>query len=286
MRHGAASVKIQFPSSPSPSQDQVTLAERLSDATHEREAAQSQIAQRDHTIADLRRQLEEQTAEISRLKTAQAKLDNDLSGSENERQNLTQQLSVAQSNAQTLQQKLDGLVQQSSNEDARTAALEARISDLSHLVHEHEATIEQQQELLARDRDIRELMGARDLYIAEVHDVSRTGATNKPYGRVFYTKGKSLIFYAYDLDQQKGLKPASSFQAWGRRGPNWQQALPLGIFYEDNASKKRWVLKLDDPKVLAQIDAVFVTVEPKGGSPKPSDKRLLFAYLRVDANHP
>ena len=75
-------------------------------------------------------------------------------------------------------------------------------------------------------------------------------------------------------------------KAWGRRGPDRQQALPLGIFFEDNAAKKRWVLKLDNPDVLAQIDAVFVTVEPNGGSRKPSGKPLLFAYLRVEPNHP
>jgi hypothetical protein len=46
--------------------------------------------------------------------------------------------------------------------------------------------------------------------------------------------------------------------------------ISLGIFYEDNVGKKRWVLKLDDAKTLAQIDAVFVTVEPSGGSQKPS----------------
>jgi hypothetical protein len=154
------------------------------------------------------------------------------------------------------------------------------------LLHQREAAVDQQQELLAHDRDIRELMGARDLYVAEVYDVGRTGATQKPYGRVFYTKGKSLIFYAYDLDQQTNVKNASTFQVWGRRGPDREQAFPLGIFYEDNASKKRWVLKLDDPKLLAQIDAVFVTIEPNGGSRKPSGKPLLFAYLRVDPNHP
>ena len=33
---------------------------------------------------------------------------------------------------------------------------------------------------LAKDRDIRELMGARDLYIAEVFDVAKTGVTKKP----------------------------------------------------------------------------------------------------------
>jgi len=138
--------------------------------------------------------------------------------------------------------------------------------------------------LLEHDRDIRELMGARDLYMAEIHDVSKAG-TDKTYGRVFYTKGKSLIFYAYDLDAQPGVQNAS-FQAWGRRGPDKQQALNLGIFYEDNVSKKRWVLKASDPKTLQDIDAVFVTVEPTGGSHHPSGKQLLFAYLRISPNHP
>ena len=68
--------------------------------------------------------------------------------------------------------------------------------------------------------------------------------------------------------------------------PDFKQALNLGIFYEDNASKKRWVLKLEDPKTLAQIDAVFVTVEPHGGSDKPSGKPLLFAYLQSQSQPP
>jgi hypothetical protein len=151
---------------------------------------------------------------------------------------------------------------------------------------QQQAEITKQQDLLDHDRDIGELMGARDLYIADVHDVGRNGQADKTYGRVFYTKGKSLIFYAYDLDQEAGLKDASTFQAWGRRGIDKQQALSLGVCYEDNASKKRWVLKFDDPKGLASIDAVFVTVEPTGGSHHPSGKPLLFAYLRVNPNHP
>ncbi|MGA7634564.1 MAG: anti-sigma factor, partial [Terriglobales bacterium] len=81
-------------------------------------------------------------------------------------------------------------------------------------------------------------------------------------------------------------KRGQTFQAWGRRGPDWKQAVNLGIFYEDNASKKRWVLKAEDPKTLAQIDAVFVTLEPHGGSDKPSGKQLLFAYLTFMPTHP
>src|SRR4029077_18281779 len=120
--------------------------------------------------------------------------------------------------------------------------LEARLGQFPELLKDRDATIEQQRELLARDRDIRDLMGARDLYIAEVIDVGRDGETKKPFGRVFYTKGKSLIFYAYDLDQQPGLRYASTFQAWGRRETDLGQAENLGIFYVDNTSHKRWVL--------------------------------------------
>jgi hypothetical protein len=60
----------------------------------------------------------------------------------------------------------------------------------------------------------------------------------------------------------------------------------LGIFYIDNMDKRRWVLKTNDAKSLTQIDAVFVTVEPRGGSRKPSGQAFLFAYLKVDPNHP
>jgi hypothetical protein len=56
----------------------------------------------------------------------------------------------------------------------------------------------------------------------------------------FETKGQKLLFYAYDLDRAPGLKRASTFQAWGQRGPDNDHALNLGIFYEDNAANKRW----------------------------------------------
>ena len=114
-------------------------------------------------------------------------------------------------------------------------------------IDQQQAKLAEQKELLDHDRDIRELMGARDLYIAEVIDVGKDGTTQKSYGRVFFTKGKSLIFYAYDLDRQPGLKNASTFQAWGQRGTDRAQALNLGVFYEDSVSKKRWILKFDDP---------------------------------------
>jgi hypothetical protein len=291
IRHGTNIVKVTAPHSDT--QSQISLEEKLSDASHEREASRVQADQRDSLIASLRRQLEQQSAKMDQMKAAQEQSDAALRNADTGRQELIQKqteaerkFDAAQLSVQALQTKLDSIAEQSSQDAKRAATLDARVNELTSLLHQRDASVDQQQELLAHDRDIRELMGARDLYVAEVYDVARTGATQKPYGRVFYTKGKSLIFYAYDLDQQTVAKKASTFQVWGQRGPDREQALPLGIFYEDNASKKRWVLKLDDPKLLAQIDAVFVTIEPNGGSRKPSGKPLLFAYLRVDPNHP
>jgi hypothetical protein len=64
---------------------------------------------------------------------------------------------------------------------------------------------------LDRDRDIPNLIGARNLYIGEIYDVGQSGDTQKPFGRVFYTKDKSLIFYGYDLDQQPSIKKVGVF---------------------------------------------------------------------------
>ena len=291
VHRGVETATLAHPQPTGPAQP--SLEAQLSDAGHERQIARAQIEQRDKTITDLRQQMTQYLAEIKELRAAKDRLENDLHAGDTARQDLTQKstdlaqkLETAQSASQVLQQKLDSLEQESAQDSNRAKALDAKVGELTRLLHERDAALNERDELLAHDRDIRELMGARDLYIAEVHDVARDGKTQIPYGRVFYTKGKSLIFYAYDLDHQGGLKRASSFQAWGRRGPDRQQAINLGVFYEDSGAKTRWILKCDDPKTLEQIDAVFVTVEPNGGSHKPTGKSLLFASLKIEPNHP
>ena len=273
------------------------LEQQMSDAGHEKETLKAQLAQRDGMIAELRRQIADQSSVLAELKNTQSNLEHSLQNDRaekqqlaqdqsNERSQLLEKFDAAQASLLKTQSELDSLGRQRLQDQARVEGLEAQIGDLHGQLRDREQTLDKQEELLAHDRDIRDLMGARDLYIAEVYDVALDGSTKKPYGRVFYTKGKSLIFYAYDLDSQPGMKNASTFQAWGRGGPDRQQVLSLGIFYQDNAAKKRWVLKFDDPRMLEQLDAVFVTVEPPGGSHKPSTRPLLFASLRIPANHP
>jgi len=267
--------------------------EALAAAMRERDEADAELAARDEAIAKLEREIEERTKENAKLTASESErlAALETSAKDNtqlisERDRLLKEAEERKAALDASQQRLQWLEHDRTGDELRAASLEAQVADLSRELKAQQRTTSEQEELLAKDRDIRELMGARDLYVAEVHDVARTGATEKVFGRVFYTKGKSLIFYAYDLNEQPGLKDASTFRAWGRRGPDWTQALKLGDFHEDNVSKKRWVVKFNDKKSMDQIDAVFVTVEPRGGSEKPTGKPLLFAYLKVAPNHP
>jgi hypothetical protein len=267
-----------------------SFAPTVNAATRDRDAANAQLAERNKAISELQREIARQRSENAELKSVQSEQQLVLSAKNEEQKKLTSERDQSEqqvaADKAALQAKLESLERQRSEDVIRAASLEAQVAELSRSLQAQEQSTAEEDELLAKDRDIRELMGARDLYVAEVHDVAKTGETQKAFGRVFYTKGKSLIFYAYDLNDQPGLKDASTFQAWGRHGPDWSQAFKLGMFYEDNVTKKRWVLKFNDKKTLDQIDAVFVTVEPHGGSDRPSGKPLLFAYLKVAPNHP
>ena len=291
-RHVVQTAQIQGPSG-SDAEKIDSLEQQLSDAGHEREALRAELGERDHQIAELQRQIAAETTALNDAQVAQADLARSLQDAINDRQQIAQQqagasqsLATAEASLQKVQADLDATRRQQGQDEARAGKLELQIAQLDGQLEQRQSILEKQTELLDQDRDVRDLMGARDLYIAEVYDVARDGATQKPYGRVFYTKGKSLIFYAYDLDQQPGVRNASTFQAWGQNGSDQQQALSLGVFYQDSAAKKRWVLKSDDPHTLEQINAVFVTVEPDGGSHKPTGRRLLFASLKIEPNHP
>jgi len=202
--------------------------------------------------AKLREQKEQLEARLSQQGV-------DLDRGAAERAELDKKLAATQTSLQALENKLDHATQQNGEETAQFVGQQTHISELSASLRERDQKVAQDEQLLEHDRDIRNLMGARDLYIAEIYDVAKNGDTQKPFGRVFYTKGKSLVFYAYDLDQQPGLNRASTFQAWGRAGSDSRHDRSLGIFYQDEINKQRWILKSNDAKTLSQINAVFVT---------------------------
>ena len=236
----------------------------------------------------LRSALRASDARFASLSAASGQRDKEYARLSEERDRLTSQLQEAERSYQAAQAELTSMRAERDRVLLRTTSLESKVEDLTAAARDQDRRLKDSEQYLASDRDIRELMGARKLYIADVFDVDSGSRTRKPFGRVFYTESKSLIFYAFDLDRQPGVQNASSFQVWGGKD-GWSRenrATNLGILYMDSESNRRWVLRLQDPKQLAEIDAVFVTVEPHGGSQKPTGKPFLYALLRREANHP
>jgi hypothetical protein len=174
-----------------------------------------------------------------------------------------------------------------SSNDAVVAVEEAELRELRNKLADEQAALDQQEVLAARGSDVRDLVVARNLHIIDVHDRDGDGKNQRAFGRIFYTEGKSLIFYAYDLADPRKVDAKVSFCVWGGRLGTEKPISNLGVFHSDDAKDGRWVLALDDPSVLAQINFVFVTVESSRKVVKePGGKRILFAFLGDKPNHP
>jgi hypothetical protein len=210
-------------------------------------------------------------------------LDAQVSQLESENANAVQDNQNKDHELVTLRGQMEAIRVDASQKESELVAQQYRISELSDQMSAQKVALDHERQLLAEGRDIRDVMGARNLHIIDVHDQTAHGES-RPFGRIFLTEGKRLIFYAYDLDSSD-FKNAS-FQAWGQRADGGRAALNLGIFYIDDQKQSRWALRVEDPNLVKAIDTVFVTVEPHGGTKKPSGKKLMYAYLRNPINHP
>ncbi len=156
---------------------------------------------------------------------------------------------------------------------------QSQIHDLSARVNTYAATIQQQRELLDVGSDVRDMMLARNVRQIDIEDVDSTGNSNAPQriGRVFLTENKLLIV-AFNLNRKK-LPANLCYQVWGQKEGKPGAPYNLGLLNLDDERQNRWILKFEGPKVLAEIDSIFTTPEPKGGSPRPSGQKLMYAFM-------
>jgi hypothetical protein len=259
------------------------LRQQVSDLSQKQESSLSQSKAQSAELAlrgdALEAQLKGASAQIRVLLSEVATYE----GKEND---LTSHLQQSQREIGALTNELQSVRGLRAQDTATILEQRTRLEQVQQQYRAELEAINREKSLLAADRDIRDLMGARNLHIVDVFDVDGKGRTQKPFGRVFYTEGKSLIFYAFDLGGKRPSVVNASFQAWGAQEVNEHQAQSLGIFYQDDKAQNRWALKFNDPSVLATIDYVFVTVEPSGGSKTPSAHKVLYAYLNTKPNHP
>ncbi|MEW5980908.1 MAG: hypothetical protein AB1806_00900 [Acidobacteriota bacterium] len=170
--------------------------------------------------------------------------------------------------------------------EAVLADTHARVEELTGELRAANESLERHRQLMALSRDVTDLMGARNLHIVDVVDTDPQGRDRKAFGRVFFTENKSLIFYAYDLNEARIQKANFEYRVWARKESDPDTVHDLGIFYSDTTAQRRWVFKCNDQKVLSEIDSVFVTLEPANRkATTPNGSQLLYAYLRGQPNH-
>ena len=246
------------------------------------------------TIADLEQKL---ATTVVQLEDAQRSLQVAQNGQSTLQAQLTEKTSLImtlQSQTQGDQQAMNDLrgqvtqlQRQVTDGQSTIAANELRVRDLNEQLGSQTASLSREREMLSVGRDVRDLMGARNLHIIDVHDANGAGKNQRSFGRIFYTEGKQLIFYAFDLDNKRVVNASYSFEAWGERLGQPSSVKSLGLLYVDDKEQRRWSLKVDDPRQLAEINSVFVTLEPHGGEKeRPEGKRILFAFLGGEPNHP
>ncbi len=238
----------------------------------ERAGLQKALSQAQAKYADLEAQEKALEAHLLEAQAVDQQKDRDLASARNDGDRKDKQIVE-------LQGRLDAAVFRTEEQRTVAEGLQARLNSAQQVP----VTPEGQG---FTSTDAKELFGARDLHIVDVYDVDSDGKTRRTYGRVYYVEKKLLIFYAFDLQDKKHNRAAAGFQAWGYREANEAKPESLGLFTLDDASLNRWVLQVNNPRVLERVDAVYVTLEPPSGSPSPRGRRLLYANLVVPPNHP
>jgi hypothetical protein len=226
------------------------------------------------------RDLRSTSEDRDKLAAARASLDARLNAVEAELSRSQALAASAQGEAATHRERADQI-------EATLVDDKVKINDLAADLEEKSAALDKERQLLALGHDVSDLMGARNLHIVDVVDTDPRGKTQPAFGRIFFTEGKSLVFYAYDLSEAKLEKANYEYRIWAKQEGTDKQVRSLGIFYSDDKAQRRWVFKCNDPKVLTVIDSVFVTLEPTDADPShPKGPNLMYAYLRGQPNHP
>lgn len=256
-----------------------TLRKLIQQHSGELEKLKQENAISQNSLQKLQRQLNEAQGQAEKLTT-------ELQEAESEKAKLASAVQEKDLVIADLSGKNDKLHSGNAESLSSRVLLETQVRSLTESLQEQAANLERERELTAASSDVRKLMGARSLHILDVHDTDGAGKSAKAFGRVFYSEGQSLVFYAFDLPSGK-LTPAKyTFQAWGENQSKAHSLRRLGTFAVDDHEQRRWVLKVNDPVLLRGIDSVFVTAEALGDTGEPRGKKLLYAYVVGEANHP
>jgi hypothetical protein len=259
-------------------------AQQLAELKRENSALTENLSQLNQSLATGQREIKNLRAQLGSAATTADSLRQD---SQQSLSRNAQLLDESRNQEKLLAEARDEVArsgQSRTNDEASLVEQQTRITELSNKLRIASATLDEERRLAAAGKDAGELMAARQLHVIDVRDTDSDGNPSKTFGRVFLTEGKSLTFYAFDLNEERAANVKRGFQVWAADYGN-NSARSLGFLHPDAKASGRWVLRVENPKLVEAISSVFVTVEPAAGGKQPSGQKLLYAYLG-EANHP
>jgi len=256
-------------------------AQRIAELKRENAALTESLAAEQRETQNLRRQLGSATAATERLRQAQG----DAQHSSSQNAQLSEETRNQENLLAEARNQATRINQLHSNDVATLVEQQTRITELTNKLRIASATLEMERQLAAAGKDLPELMAARQLHVVDVREAEANGEPSRAFGRVFLTEGKSLTFYAFDLNEDSAGNAKRSFQVWADAAGSKKSARSLGFLHVDAKGVGRWVLRVENPELVKEINSVFVTAEPGAGGKQPSGEKMLYAYLG-DPNHP
>jgi hypothetical protein len=259
-------------------------AARMSRLEQQKSALEGQLAELRQKLVNAK---QEQDALTNELASAKARLAAYSAQTQEESALSLARSQEAKNQVGSLQGQIERLNRRLSDSDVKLGVQLQTTEELTAKLEATEGELQRTRDLNAAKNEAGALVAARNLHIIDVYDADTKGNRQRSYGRVFYVEGKSLIFYAYDLQDAGRFSANVVFRVWGEKTGTNERTHSLGILHNDDASQNRWAMTFDDPKVLTQINSVFVTAESSNKhSDGPRGKKILYAYFGSQANHP
>ncbi len=226
------------------------LQQQLNDARTASAAADAALTAERARVADLQRNIADQTAQLAAITRNRDDLDARLRDS---------QSALAQTNQRAAQQ------------DAQLATVRAQVSDLQNQIVRFQRVIDNQRQDLAEHLRLTAMLQSPS---AKLVALRGTEAGPNSAGVALISGDGNLVFFASNLPP---LPDRRVYQLWvmRNRGPAVASA---GTF--TMAGRDAPAIQLRNAQLVAGVTALAVTDEPAGGSPLPTGHKLMIGTAR------
>ena len=238
----------------------------------------AKITQLNQALSVQEREVERLRGQLDVARAAQHQ-DGQPAGSATQDVDLAKELENSQKQLADSKSEADRINQLHSDDLASLAVQQAKIVDLTDRLRVASATLDMERQLVESGQNLRDLLLAKSLHVIDVRDTDPSGKPGKAFGRIFVTEGKSLTFYAFDLDEANPRSANARFEVWGSQGAKVGSSKKLGYLLADEKADHRWFMKVSSPDAIKGVDSIFVTVESASATQTPTGAPMLFAYL-------